>query len=219
MSESDFRAGYGQGSIGTPKVEAFGHELVRLNEDVNYRGYRFEVSKANSKRLSEVVSRCNVAGLMFDDFPGNFRLASDLVCPHMPAVAAFQTENLGEVAWSIPGQTPDLACTVDVERKKQISGGVATAYVLQMTALVAVRVLEELLYLCYKSGEYKTRFIVPGRNLIYVGWGADDVIQGPGDVVLQARTIGVYGTWRMRNPSCSVCRSYLEREVHGVGKG
>jgi molybdopterin/thiamine biosynthesis adenylyltransferase len=212
VSESDFRAGYAAERVGDPKVLAVGEELTRLNPDIKYTGHPLAASKATRNRLAEIVEGCNIGALIFDDF-SNFRSASDLIHSRMPAVAAFMTEEMGEIAWSIPGKTPCLACTLDVARKKQIQGGVSPAYLLEMIALLAVNALEELLYLSYGEGDFQPRLVVSGRNLIYLSWGADGLIEGPSDVVLQARSVGVYGRPHRQN-SCRVCRSYLnEKEV------
>lgn len=163
VESSDFRAGYGDGAVGKAKVKGFGEDVVRLNSDVLFKGEQFAVNEANRERISKAASGCNVAGLVFDDFE-NFRVASDMVCPQMPAVAAFVTENLGEVLWSVPAVTPDLTCTADVAQRQQVKGGVAPAYQVQMVALLAVWALEELLYVSYSNGAYRPRVLIPART-------------------------------------------------------
>lgn len=209
VSARNFASGFPESEVGAGKVEYVAAELKYRRSDADVWYSKIKLRKDNVTALVDAI-RWSTHVCYFLD---SFSVASELVKlsyslrPNVYA-ALLDRGQVGETAWSIPGQTPCLNCTARLSEKRGARGGETLLVDVVSTANLAFR---QFLGLCLVGRLGFERF----QRLVHPRYCLAYFINGPSvfldmtepDTPCGVRLVEVVNEQGI-GPSCSVCVGY-----------
>lgn len=159
----------------------------------------YNVAEIPDAQLVEYFKESILVVLLIDD-PVQIERINTLAYKHISIVQAgvHRQGRSGHIAFTIPGQTPCLACTLGISSHQDIhrldsepAAGIDISIISQQTARVALELMHSQI-----TGRPITRW-EPGQNLIYISNTREDITpDGPG-ITYESSS---------RRADCDICR-------------
>jgi len=201
--------GFPEAAVGRLKVEYAVEELARRRPglDLGYDRRRLQAEQLGN--IVRWVEWSTIVGLFIDDFGVGQGLVQ-LAYRRRPMVYAglLGEGAIGESAWSVPGQTPCLSCTVRLAEKQGAHGGSAIPSDVDALVCLTVRQILGLALVGRRGFACFADYVDPQRPVAYVvnrrgGPTEIPAVNCPGGVRLVQVTDG-----QGDGPSCPVCSGY-----------
>ncbi|MCJ7778250.1 MAG: ThiF family adenylyltransferase [Sedimentisphaerales bacterium] len=209
ISKRNFASGFPENATGRAKADYITQELKyrRRNADIQFLPVTLKTDKLGA--FLYALDWCTHVCFFIDTFPVVTEMVK-LAYPARPNLYAALLERgrVGEAAWSIPGQTPCLECTVKLSQKLGATGG-ETLYVDVLSTVSLV--FRQFMGLCLvgrRGFEIFQPFVNPRFCLGYVINVPNSFLNmiEPGTPcgVRLVEVVDEHGIW----PSCSICNGY-----------
>ena len=199
--------------VSTPKVAACDEVCKKINPSISFKQHHCRLEDIPKEELRELIGNSSLVIACTDD-PGTQALVSRMTwATETVAVFAglYRGAKGGEIAFSVPGLTPCMECTIGGQRKQQLSnpeladrqdygtgrleGEVALGCNIHHVSTAALRIILDLLCITDESTplgamtmaalEAKTNLLLMGMEPNY--WFFPDLFQGiPGQHTFQS---------------------------------
>lgn len=213
VSRENFASGVRESAVGTPKVAEMADELRRQSSRISFEGAALDLSADDPtpNKIGDWLSRSTHVAIFIDSFDVTSALAK-AIYPHRPCIFATILEGgrTGESAWSNPGQTPCLECTVSLSKKRGERGGQTLLVDVFSTVTVAFRQFMGLCLVGRRGFDLFAPYVDPRFCLAVTINGPGGFLEmAPGrqDIPSGVRLVEVIPE-NGRGPSCSICRGY-----------
>jgi hypothetical protein len=209
VSARNFASGFPEESVGQWKAAYAEADLKRRRKDLNIGVARMALGLDDLSYFNRCLEWCTHATFFADAFGVVAELVK-VAYPVRPCLyaALLDRGQVGETAWSVPGQTPCLTCSARLAEKQGVSGGETLLVDVSATVNVAFRQFLGLCLVGRRGFELFQPFVHPRYCLAYV-------INGPGGFIGMpspetpcgmrlVEVVDEHGT----GPSCPSCAGY-----------
>jgi len=199
---------YAAEDVGALKVKVLVAELKAINPDLRFRWVAARVTASNLRRVLGATPEVDCDVFALDDVDVLPALVAETYW-ECPAVGVLQAagRGLGEVAWSVPGRTPCLACTMRFGGHRQAAGGQALPLHTNLLANLAAFFVTGL---CLRGrrgfGEYFAHFMDYEQCLAVVRTAPIPESAMPPTMPAFVKLVNVVTA--DSRPGCSVCQGY-----------
>jgi len=210
VSARNFASGFPEDAVGQRKAAYAETDLKRRRKDLNIGVAPLALALDDLSFFRRCLEWCTHIAFFAD----SFEIVAELVREAYPVrpclyAALLDRGQVGEAAWSVPGQTPCLNCTARLFEKQGVSGGETLLVDVSATVNVAFR---QFLGLClagpYTGFELFQPFVNPRYCLAYVINGPGGFISMPrADTPCGVRPVEVVDEHGL-GPSCPICQGY-----------
>lgn len=184
------------------KVRAAGELVQFWNEAIEYEPVLMKISKSRISRLIDIVNRTDLFFWCADGWKALQNVVS-VLHPSVRCVGVSMAEggSYGEIAWSVPGQTACIACSLNASEKITERAAASLPVDVDAVANVAVSCGLGLMLARRRGFELFRHLLEPSHPLLIVHNRANSFTTSKNQLVPQlVRLVRV-------DTSCSVCRS------------
>lgn len=209
VSARNFASGFPEEAIGVSKAAYVESDLKRRRKDLAIGVAPLTLTLEDLSYFSECLAWCTHVAFFMDSFEVVTELVR-LAYPVRPCLYAglLDRGQVGEAAWSIPGQTPCLNCTARFFEKQGVGGGEALLVDVSATVNVAFRQFLGLCLIDRRGFDLFQPFVNPRFCLAYVINGPGGFIGMPSpETPCGVRLVEVVDEHGM-GPSCPTCGGY-----------
>lgn len=169
VSGRDAANAFPAAAVGDLKVEALGRQVEEWNDSTAYEGLDMRVTRETLPLFLERVVEADMLIWCMDDWE-MLEHVSTLLHDQIPMVGTAFAEGgaYGEVAFSIPGQTPPLAETLSAENRERADGASSLPLDVDLVINIAVRVAVGISLIGRKGFELFAPYLDPDHPLIIV---------------------------------------------------
>lgn len=209
VSARNFASGFPEDAVGSPKAAFIESDLKRRRKDLNIGVNPLTLTTTDLSFFIECVNWSTHVAFFID----SFNVVAELVLlvhrarPCLYA-ALLDRGQVGEAAWSMPGQTPCLNCTARLFEKQGVAGGETLLVDVDAVVNLSFRQFLGLCLVGRRGFDLFQPFVNPRYCLAYVVNGPGGFLNMPQpDTPCGVRLVEVVDGHGV-GPACPTCQGY-----------